>query len=86
MHWCGLTHIKRGGAQALEILSHHPSTSRLVLGEATLDVAMGTPCGFLQELVCVRTTQALPEMTVLGQLSHRMVCTPDFEALLASKR
>ena len=67
------------------IVSTSP-TYRLVLGETTLDVAMGTSCGFLQELACVRTNQDIPEMTVLGQLSHRLVCTPDFEAMLAGKR
>lgn len=59
---------------------------RLVLGDNTLDVAMGTPCGFLQELVSVKTDQERPEMVVLGQLSHRLICTPDFESLLASEK
>lgn len=47
---------------------------------------MGTPCGFLQELVSVKTDQEGPEMVVLGQLSHRLICTPDFESLLASEK
>ena len=53
-----------------------------MLGENTLDVAMGMPCGFLQELVGIRTEQEQPEMTVIGQLSHRLICTPDLESLL----
>ena len=56
---------------------------RLVLGDNTLDVALGTPCGFLQELVSIRTDQEQPRMTVLGQMTHRLVCTPDFESLLS---
>lgn len=54
-----------------------------MLGDVWLDVSMGTPCGFLQELACVRKEKPDPKITVLGQLSHRLVCTPDFEALLS---
>ena len=56
--------------------------SRLSLGDVTLDVAMGTPSGFLQQLVSMRLGQEVPEMVELGQLSHRLVCTPDLETLL----
>ena len=55
---------------------------RLSLGEVTMDVAMGTSCGFLQQLVSVRHAPPHPKMTVLGQLSHRLVCSPDFETML----
>ena len=64
-----------------------PSLLRLVLGENTLDITMGTPCGFLQELVSLQTEgegEGEPHMTVLGQLSHRLICTPDFETLINS--
>ena len=57
---------------------------RLSLGSVTLDVAMGTPCGFLQQLVTVQLDHKVPEMVVLGQLSHRLVCTPDLEILFSS--
>ena len=55
---------------------------RMTLGEVTLDVAMGTSCGFLQQLVCVRPNPPHSKMTILGQLSHRLVCSPDFETML----
>ena len=58
---------------------------RLILGENALDVGMGTPCGFLQEYASVRTDQESPEMSVIGQLSHRLICSPDLEALLADR-
>ena len=54
----------------------------LTLGEVSFDVAVGTPCGFLQELACVRKEKPEPKLTILGQLSHRLVCTPDFDSLL----
>ena len=57
-----------------------------MLGDNTLDVAMGTPCGFLQELVSVRAEQDRPQMAVLGQMLHRLIVTPDFESLLDSNR
>lgn len=47
---------------------------------------MGTPCGFLQQLATIKREQeAGPEMTVVGQLSHRLVCTPDFQAMLEGR-
>ena len=55
---------------------------RLTLGEVTMDVAMGTSCGFLHQLVSVRPGPPQSKMTVLGQLSHRLVCSPDFETML----
>lgn len=38
---------------------------------------------FSQQLVCVRLTEGLTgDMTVLGDVKHKLVCSPDFEALL----
>lgn len=70
------------------LIDAHCSLSlfRLVLGDVSLDVSLGTPCGFLQDLVSIRTDLPdNPSLTVLGQLSHRLVCTPDFESLLSSQ-
>lgn len=58
---------------------------KLVLGDTALDVAMGTRGGFLQELSCVRTSDN-PSITILGQLSHRLVCTPDLTSMLDDER
>lgn len=36
-----------------------------------------------QQLVCVRLAEGLTgDMTVLGDVKHKLVCSPDFEALL----
>ena len=59
------------------------NTCRLVLGDVSVDVALGTPCGFLQELVSVQSPPADSSITVLGQLTHRLLCTPDFERVLS---
>ena len=34
-------------------------------------------------LVTVQLDHKVPEMVVLGQLSHRLVCTPDLETLFS---
>ncbi len=62
------------------------SPLRLILGDVTLDVAMGTPCGFLQQLATIKKdVETGPEMTIVGQLSHRLVCTPDLDAMLEDR-
>ncbi|XP_070820778.1 DNA-directed RNA polymerase III subunit RPC4 [Chaetodon trifascialis] len=57
---------------------------QLILGHVTLDVSLGTPCSFLQELVSVDTEGRTGDLSVLGNVKHKMVCSPDFEALLES--
>ncbi|XP_053482014.1 DNA-directed RNA polymerase III subunit RPC4 isoform X1 [Ictalurus furcatus] len=58
---------------------------QLVLGDITLDVSLGTSCSFLQELVSVSTEGRRGDMTVLGHVEHKLVCSPDFEALLQNR-
>ncbi|AWP06821.1 putative DNA-directed RNA polymerase III subunit RPC4 [Scophthalmus maximus] len=55
---------------------------QLILGQVTLDVSLGTSCSFLQELVSIGTEGRTGDLTVLGNIKHKMVCSPDFEALL----
>lgn len=62
-------------------------TNRLVLGNNSLDVSMGTPCDFQQDLVSLRTDtdgDINPHMVTLGQLSHRLICLPDLDQLLTN--
>lgn len=43
----------------------------------------GCLCMFPQQLMSVRLTEGLTgDMTVLGNVTHKLVCSPDFEALL----
>ncbi|CAH3151840.1 unnamed protein product [Porites evermanni] len=58
--------------------------ARLLLGDVSLDVTTGTPCGFLQDVVSVHTEDNRSEMICLGHVKHRMICAPDFEHLLAA--
>lgn len=58
---------------------------QLILGNVTLDVALGTSCSFLQELVSVGTEGRRGDMSVLGHIKHKLVCSPDFQALLENR-
>ena len=56
--------------------------NRLVLGDLSLDVSLGTPCGFLQELMCVQPPPE-PKIIQLGLLVNRLNCVPDLESSLS---
>ncbi|KAJ8379966.1 hypothetical protein SKAU_G00007440 [Synaphobranchus kaupii] len=59
---------------------------QLILGQITLDLALGTPCSFLQELVSVATGEGrIGDLSVLGHIKHKLVCSPDFQALLENR-
>ncbi|XP_057688218.1 DNA-directed RNA polymerase III subunit RPC4 isoform X2 [Corythoichthys intestinalis] len=58
---------------------------QLIMGQVTLDVSLGASCSFLQELVSVDTEGRTGDLTVLGNVKHKMVCSPDFESLLESR-
>ncbi|NXT84078.1 RPC4 polymerase, partial [Zapornia atra] len=78
---CTLADLPEG--QVGKLLVRKSGKVQLVLGKVTLDVTMGTPCSFLQELVSVGIGDSRTgEMIVLGHVKHKLVCSPDFEALL----
>lgn len=56
--------------------------TQLVIGNITMDVSMGTKCGFLQDVVSIHTTEDSGNLSVLGHIKHRLVCTPDFDSML----
>uniref|UniRef100_A0A673G9M3 Zgc:171971 n=1 Tax=Sinocyclocheilus rhinocerous TaxID=307959 RepID=A0A673G9M3_9TELE len=56
---------------------------QLVLGNVTLEVSEGAAFSFLQLTLCVRMSEGLTgDITVLGNITHKLVCSPDFETLL----
>ncbi|KAL0964704.1 hypothetical protein UPYG_G00327820 [Umbra pygmaea] len=56
---------------------------QLQLGDITMDVSGGAAFSFLQQLVSVRLSEGLTgDMNVLGNVKHKLVCSPDFQALL----
>ncbi|KAK6328025.1 hypothetical protein J4Q44_G00000030 [Coregonus suidteri] len=56
---------------------------QLLLGDITMDVSEGAAFSFLQQLVSVRLSEGLTgDMRILGNVKHKLVCSPDFQALL----
>uniref|UniRef100_UPI00398F7F27 DNA-directed RNA polymerase III subunit RPC4 n=1 Tax=Pristiophorus japonicus TaxID=55135 RepID=UPI00398F7F27 len=82
---CSLMDLTEG--QIGKLLIRKSGRVQLVLGQVTLDVTMGTTCSFLQELISIGIGEnRTGEMTVLGHVKHKLVCSPDFETLLEKKQ
>ncbi|KAM7416165.1 hypothetical protein PAMA_018298 [Pampus argenteus] len=79
---CNLKDLREGLVG--KMLVRKSGRVQLILGQVTLDVSLGTSCSFLQELVSIGTEGRTGDLTVLGNVKHKMVCSPDFEALLES--
>ncbi|XP_030271591.1 DNA-directed RNA polymerase III subunit RPC4 [Sparus aurata] len=79
---CNLKDLREGLVG--KMLVRKSGRVQLILGQVTLDVSLGTTCSFLQELVSIGTEGRAGDMSVLGNVKHKMVCSPDFEALLES--
>ncbi|XP_035022836.1 DNA-directed RNA polymerase III subunit RPC4 [Hippoglossus stenolepis] len=77
---CNLKDLREGVVG--KMLVRKSGRVQLILGQVTLDVSLGASCSFLQELVSVGTEGRTGDLTVLGNVQHKMVCSPDFEALL----
>ncbi|XP_028270258.1 DNA-directed RNA polymerase III subunit RPC4 [Parambassis ranga] len=79
---CNLKDLREGLVG--KMLVRKSGRVQLILGQVTLDVSLGTTCSFFQELVSINTEEKTGNLTVLGGVKHKMVCSPDFEALLES--
>nr|XP_046243162.1 DNA-directed RNA polymerase III subunit RPC4 [Scatophagus argus] len=79
---CNLKDLREGLVG--KMLVRKSGRVQLILGQVTLDVSLGTSCSFLQELVSIGTEGRTGDLAVLGNVKHKMVCSPDFEALLES--
>ncbi|KAM9744467.1 DNA-directed RNA polymerase III subunit RPC4 [Menidia menidia] len=80
---CSLKDIREGLMG--KMLVRKSGRVQLILGQVTLDVALGTSCSFLQELISINTEGKTGSLTVLGNVQHKMVCSPDFESLLEKR-
>jgi DNA-directed RNA polymerase III subunit RPC4 len=79
---CLLTDLPEGYLGKIQV--RRSGKTQLKIGEALLDIDLGTQVGFLQDLVSIRMTadvQEVGEMTVMGRVRHRMVVTPDWDNL-----
>ncbi|XP_017272613.1 DNA-directed RNA polymerase III subunit RPC4 [Kryptolebias marmoratus] len=77
---CNLKDLREGLVG--KMLVRKSGRVQLILGQVTLDVSLGTSCSFLQELVSVQSQEKTGNLTVLGNVRHKIVCSPDFETLL----
>ncbi|XP_045211717.2 DNA-directed RNA polymerase III subunit RPC4-like [Mercenaria mercenaria] len=82
MSGCNLDNFSEGVIGKLVV--RKSGRVQLMLGNTYLDVNMGTPCGFLQDVASVKVNGEQGDISVLGHIDHRLVCTPDFEMLLDS--
>ncbi|KAK7112153.1 DNA-directed RNA polymerase III subunit RPC4-like [Littorina saxatilis] len=80
---CSLQDFSEGYLGKLRV--RKSGKTELVLGNIVLDVSMGVPSSFLQEVVSVRTDEGNRQMTMLGHVKQKMIITPDFEALLRAR-
>jgi len=67
-----------------KLVIHKSGRVRMLLGNTSLHVEMGTPCGFLQDLVAIHLEEDRKEMICLGHIDHRIICVPDYEELIGS--
>lgn len=60
--------------------------TRLLLGSVALTLEMGTLLSFHQDLACLRLPEETGsgDMTILGQVPHKLICLPDMEELLSA--
>ena len=82
---CHLKDLPEGYLGKIQV--RRSGKTQLKIGDALLDVDLGTQVGFLQDLVSVdagASHQEIGDMTVLGRVRHRMVITPDWEHLFNS--
>ncbi|XP_028399827.1 DNA-directed RNA polymerase III subunit RPC4-like [Dendronephthya gigantea] len=75
-----LQDISEGYIGKIQVLKS--GKTRLILGGVALDVSMGTPCNFLQDIVSIHPEEESRSMMTLCHVKQRLVCTPDFEELL----
>ncbi|XP_037113955.1 DNA-directed RNA polymerase III subunit RPC4 [Syngnathus acus] len=80
---CNLKDLREGLVG--KMLVRKSGRVQLIMGQITLDVSLGASCSFLQELVSVDTEGRTGDLTVFGNVKHKMVCSPDFESLLESR-
>ncbi|XP_065647544.1 DNA-directed RNA polymerase III subunit RPC4 [Hydra vulgaris] len=67
-----------------KLLVHKSGKVKMHLGNVSFEIMLGTPCGFLQDLVSINVENDPGEMICLGHVNHRLIAVPDYEALLGS--
>lgn len=81
--YCTLNSLKPGMLGKLQILQS--GKARLLLGENNLIVDIGSRLSFRQDLIAAKvdTTQSTGDLINLGPVSSTLICSPDWESMLA---
>ncbi|KAK0087657.1 hypothetical protein PV325_000464 [Microctonus aethiopoides] len=79
--YCTLRSLKAGYLGKLQI--HQSGKARLLLGDNSLVVDMGSRLGFRQDVVAAKLDGLNKELVNLGHVTSTIICTPDFESILA---
>ncbi|XP_033325784.2 RNA polymerase III subunit C53 [Megalopta genalis] len=81
--FCTLNSLKPGILGKLQILKS--GKTRLVLGENNLIVDLGSRVSFRQDLIAAKvdTEKLTGDLINLGPVSNTLVCSPDWESMLA---
>lgn len=72
--------VSEGHIGKLQI--HKSGKVKMRLGNVLLDVSLGTPCGFLQDLISVHPNKTPAEMVSLGHINNRLIAIPDYTSML----
>ena len=72
--------VSEGHIGKLQI--HKSGKVKMRLGNVLLDVSLGTPCGFLQDLISVHPNKTPAEMVLLGHINNRLIAIPDYISML----
>ncbi|KOX77884.1 DNA-directed RNA polymerase III subunit RPC4, partial [Melipona quadrifasciata] len=81
--FCTLNSLKPGILGKLQILKS--GKTRLLLGENDLVVDVGSHLTFRQDLIAAKldTENLVGDLINLGPVSNMLLCTPDWESMLA---
>uniref|UniRef100_H2Z3E8 DNA-directed RNA polymerase III subunit RPC4 n=1 Tax=Ciona savignyi TaxID=51511 RepID=H2Z3E8_CIOSA len=83
---CSLDQLSEGRIGKLQLLKS--GRCRLVLGEVSMDVRLGTPSSFAEELVSIRlppedsSESSKAKLSILGNVEDKLVCVPDIQSLV----
>jgi len=86
--YCSLEDYPEGPIGKLQVLKS--GRCRLILGDISFDMRMGTPSSFYEELVSIRlppegsAEDAKGHLSILGQIKDKVVCVPDMKSLVIS--
>ncbi|XP_034941054.1 DNA-directed RNA polymerase III subunit RPC4 isoform X2 [Chelonus insularis] len=78
--YCTLNDLKAGFLGKIQI--HRSGKAKLILGENSLVIDVGSQLCFRQDVVAAKIDGVNNELVNLGPITSTLICTPDFESML----